>query len=133
MIKSNKGFTLIETLISMTILSIIILSLMGFFYQSTSIEHNNHNQLVAINLAQSTLIRLQTEGYNNINTIGSYTLTPCEDESTNCTPIINGDRYTTEIDIKASDADVSLYVATILITRENSNNTLATLEGYIKP
>jgi prepilin-type N-terminal cleavage/methylation domain-containing protein len=129
-----KGFTLVETLISVTILSIILLSMMGFFYQSAKIEQSNSNQLVAINLAQSTLVRLSAGGYNEISGIGSHTLDPCDDIALiNCTPIINGERYTTEIDIRNSESDVSLHVATVTVTKESETITLATLEGYLQP
>lgn len=128
----DEGFTLIEVLISVTILSIILFSFMGIYLQSTKIEHTNHNQLVAINLAQATLHRLKNGDFEHINTIGTYQLESCVNPGSNsCLPIINDKNYQAKITIYQSASGVELKLASIEITEKNNSQILATLEGYL--
>lgn len=128
----NKGFTLIETLISITVLSILLLSFLSFFYQSGRIENSNQHQLVAINLAESTLERVKNDGFEQVDGPGTYNLTPCDDETADCAPIINGERYEIAITIAPAN-DFALNLATIQVSLENDSQVLASLEGYVNP
>lgn len=57
----NKGFTLIEILVTLVILSIILLSFMSFFSQSSLFTQKNNEKLTAINLAQETIVTIKNQ------------------------------------------------------------------------
>lgn len=57
----NKGFTLVEILVTLVILSIILLSFMSFFSQSSLFAQKNNEKLTAINLAQETIVSIKNQ------------------------------------------------------------------------
>jgi prepilin-type N-terminal cleavage/methylation domain-containing protein len=73
MIHDEKGFTLLEVLISIVLLSVIFLSIMNFFPQMGLINQENENKTKAINTAQAVLVEWEhnddvtTKLKNNIN------------------------------------------------------------------
>ncbi|WP_307286405.1 prepilin-type N-terminal cleavage/methylation domain-containing protein [Bacillus sp. SORGH_AS_0510] len=58
-IKNEDGLTLIEVLISITLLSIIFLSFMSFFPQMGFMNNQNESKTQAINTAKEVLIEWQ--------------------------------------------------------------------------
>lgn len=56
LVKSEKGLTLLEVLISIVILSIIFISFMGFFPQMGMMNQQNSDKEQAINTAKQLLI-----------------------------------------------------------------------------
>ncbi|MFC0187363.1 prepilin-type N-terminal cleavage/methylation domain-containing protein [Fictibacillus aquaticus] len=146
---SEKGFSLIEVLISLTILSISVLAVSSFFQQANDVSHSNNNKLVATNLARMTLDRVQ-QNYK------SYGLTlPVTNEkklnkascpgngipASQCNQLyqalINGNTYSIEVKVKPKsdkeDKDLKLTPATITVTYMQKNRTSSTdVEGYIK-
>jgi prepilin-type N-terminal cleavage/methylation domain-containing protein len=54
-IKNHKGLTLIEVILSITILSIILLSFMSFFTLSSKFSSQNESKLQGVNLARHYL------------------------------------------------------------------------------
>jgi prepilin-type N-terminal cleavage/methylation domain-containing protein len=61
---SEKGFSLIEVLVSLSILSVTVIAISNFFVQSNEISAGNNRKLVATNLARMTLDRVQ-QNYTN--------------------------------------------------------------------
>jgi prepilin-type N-terminal cleavage/methylation domain-containing protein len=59
MLSSDKGFSLIEVLVSLSILSISVIFISNFFIQANEISAGNNRKLVAANLARMTLDRVQ--------------------------------------------------------------------------
>lgn len=57
-LNNNQGLTLVEVLVSLTILSIVLLSFISFFIQSATIEAHNQNKLVASNIARGVIEQL---------------------------------------------------------------------------
>jgi type II secretory pathway pseudopilin PulG len=55
-LNNEKGITLVEILASVTILSIILISLMGFFTQMGMMNKNNGDKTQAINTAKQVLL-----------------------------------------------------------------------------
>ncbi|MEJ6527330.1 type IV pilus modification PilV family protein [Exiguobacterium sp. USCH10] len=55
MSNSEKGFTLIEVLVSIVVLSIVSFSLLAIFTQSLKTTHDSLNQTIANQVAQNTL------------------------------------------------------------------------------
>lgn len=52
---SEKGFTLVEVLVSIVVLSIVSFSLLSIFSQSLKTTHDSLNQTIANQVAQNTL------------------------------------------------------------------------------
>ena len=65
-LSSSKGLTLIEVLVSLTILSIILLGIMNFFNQAYSYTNSNQKKTAAINVARNALTYMeQSSGTNS--------------------------------------------------------------------
>lgn len=64
----EKGFTLVETLASMVLLSIILLSFTQLFIQSNKDAKQNNEKLVVINLADGVLEGLKVRPMKEIKT-----------------------------------------------------------------
>ncbi|WP_458412330.1 type IV pilus modification PilV family protein [Schinkia sp. CFF1] len=58
--RGSKGFTLIEVLVAVVILSIILLTFFGFFSQSALFTNRNKQQLTAVNLAQEVIATMKS-------------------------------------------------------------------------
>lgn len=67
-ILGNKGFTLVETLASMVLLVIILLSFTQLFIQTNEEAKQNNEKLVVINLADGVLEGLKVKPMKEIKT-----------------------------------------------------------------
>gem|GEM_PF-5580433 len=65
-LNSEKGMTLIELLIALTLLSILSLSVLSFFTQGQLYTSKNHLKLSALNLARMGAERLTVEPFEDI-------------------------------------------------------------------
>ncbi len=65
--KSNKGFTLIETLIAMFLFSLILIFMLQGFLLAYRINYEKLLKDEAIKIAQEELERLRNLGYSNIS------------------------------------------------------------------
>jgi prepilin-type N-terminal cleavage/methylation domain-containing protein len=139
---SEKGFSLIEVLVSLTILSVSVISIAHFFNQSNDVSSFNNNKLVATNLARMTLERVQ-HSYGSFgivkNTAKHYDITVCTTDP-DCkklyAPTINSNVYEIEIDVKnqtSEEASIKLFPVTVKVnypTKQNKKST--SVEGYMK-
>ncbi|WP_226036522.1 type IV pilus modification PilV family protein [Aquibacillus saliphilus] len=58
---NNNGFTLVELLAAITILSIVIISFLGFFSQSTLFSSKTDDKLTALNVAERILSEVKND------------------------------------------------------------------------
>lgn len=65
MIKSQKGFSLLEVIVSIAILSIILLSFFSFFIQAATFSSKTKDTFDAGQYSQELLHYAQTGNYNN--------------------------------------------------------------------
>ncbi len=65
-IKNKKGFTLIEVLVSITILGIVLMSFMNFFMQAGSFTNMNQKKTVAVNVARNALMFVESQSFLEI-------------------------------------------------------------------
>lgn len=77
--KNNKGFTLLEVLLSIVLLFIISTSFIGFFTQSAMFTQKNKEKLNAVQIAQKYINLV--EQYVKKNDLNSYDLSKPLDES----------------------------------------------------
>ncbi|MGF7049509.1 prepilin-type N-terminal cleavage/methylation domain-containing protein [Paenibacillus sp. DS2015] len=65
--RSEKGFTLIEVLASITILSIASLVLMSYFMNALSSAKHNQSQTVMVHLARNVLFYVEKQDFQKLN------------------------------------------------------------------
>lgn len=150
---NNKGFTLVEVLVSIVILSIILLTFSNLFVFSNKTSVSNNEKLVAVHLAKATLERIKLDPYSYIkhpSTAGiNYETNAVTFSKDNC-PItspcqdlfsitINDKKY--DVTVKASQKPVAesseknIKFINIAVNVElvNSNPKVSTkVEGYVK-
>ncbi len=137
---SEKGFSLIEVLISLTILSVSVIGISQFFSQANQISAGNNNKLVATNLARMTLERLQ-------NDYAAYEMKaiPKTYEKSQCTTstcrdlyetMINNNVYETKIIVKSQkgeESSIKLFPVKVTIQYTSNQKVQSTsVEGYVK-
>jgi prepilin-type N-terminal cleavage/methylation domain-containing protein len=62
-LNGQKGFTLLEVLAAVTILSVASLAMTSFFVQAMSYSKKNENKTVAVNLARNALFFLEKQDF----------------------------------------------------------------------
>lgn len=62
----NKGFTLVEVLLAVTIFSLIVLPMVSFFIQAQDYSSRNKNMGLATHIAQNALIYLEKQDFNRM-------------------------------------------------------------------
>jgi len=65
--KDEKGFTLIEVLASLVIISIVLMSFMAIFSNTNALAVSNSEKLVVINLADAHLERVKVDPKGTLN------------------------------------------------------------------
>ncbi|MDI4644313.1 type IV pilus modification PilV family protein [Cohnella hashimotonis] len=79
---AEEGFSLIEVLAAITILSIVSLAMTAFFIQAMSYAKGNQNKTVAVNLARNALFFVEKQSFDEFN---KYFKTHLKVDSANCT------------------------------------------------
>lgn len=141
---SEKGFSLIEVLVSLSILSVSVIAFSNLFIQADGISSNNNQKLVATNLARMTLDRIQQKplGYGiKVPTQETvYSSEHCHDLSAEeCdifyTTIINNVKYsinaTTSVG-NSKEVRANLFPVTVTISYRIKDKLKETsVEGYV--
>lgn len=129
--KNEKGFSLIEVIASIVIISIVLLSFFQLFIQSNKTAVANNEKLVVINLADAQLERLKInpteltglEGVPINNFPKKYNLTPIQ---------LNNKTYTVQVEVIVSSNDKTIGLYNIVVTAIAPNGkTQSSVEGYI--
>lgn len=117
-LSGTNGLTIIEVLLSLTILGIIVLGVMQFFTQAYSFTNSNQNKTVAINVARNAMMYMEKQNFietrENFKNHASASLFICHDKyqlvwsketkTAGCTPIsINNIDY--NVTITSTDED----------------------------
>lgn len=101
-IKNNKGVSLVEILLSITILGILVASLVSFFPQTSQSMNETDKKLTSVNIAKKWLVQSQKSTQvkaflnNRINQPNSptvYSLTNPDYQGLPLVAINNGDQY----------------------------------------
>jgi prepilin-type N-terminal cleavage/methylation domain-containing protein len=137
---SEKGFSLIEVLISLTILSVSVIGISQFFSQANQISAGNNSKLVAINLARMTLERIQLdyESFKITSDPKTYDKLVCISEG--CLGLyemmINNKPYEIKIEVKdqvGEEAFLNLFPIKVIVQYEMNERIKTTaVEGYVK-
>lgn len=157
--KKDQGFTLIEVLASLTILTLIALPMFSFFTQAYDYTTKNQNNTVGVNVARGVVEFMKKQNFEEMKnlleatgqpdpsnglkkteiyigtTTNSYYYSETEVPETNQIEI-NSNRYRVSVTLwKNSDSHLDAYSIPINVTASwgmNSNNEMKTsLEGAI--
>lgn len=138
----QSGFTLIEVLASIVILTIMFSVLSGFFVNSASYSNTFDKKLTAVQLSKSLLERYQSEGFETaLKNIGKQNIE------------LTGDQIAQKLGLSDQLTEINKYNATISFNYPDQNriqtdklikatvtvysipknsSTISELEGYIK-
>lgn len=144
---NNHGLTLLEVLISLSILGIVITSFLSYFNQAYSYTKQNEDKTVGINVARNVLYFMEQQDYDVMKDyLGSDSEKKINIESCNnpnlkfnaevCkgffSTTINNTQFTPVVTLKPhSNIQLQNYLIPIEIT-VTWNNQTATVEGVIK-
>lgn len=147
--QNEKGFSLVEVVASLVIISIVLLSLLPFFINAKTISQSNMERLVVINLADATMERLKIDPYSYIEKpkdnprylfkkFGNQSYKSCADliDQESCSPyeiVLNGNEYNIEIQASQSADEAELKLIGIIATVTNADGKIKyPVEGYVK-
>lgn len=142
--ENEKGFSLIEVIASIVIISIVLLSFFQLFIQTNKTAVSNNEKLVVINLADATLERIKVTPIKidtNITNMSDYFNGSTSDS--NLYPksiILNNKKYlisyvasqnsSTLKNAKYTEKDLNLIKVVVTVTAEN-RKTKGSSEGYV--
>lgn len=75
----QKGFTLLEVLLSLTILSVVVIGLMSFFHNSYNYVNENEDKSIATQIARNVMNYMEKQNYNKFEGYLSYEVDTNED------------------------------------------------------
>jgi prepilin-type N-terminal cleavage/methylation domain-containing protein len=65
-LRNHQGLTLIEVLVSVTILSTVLLVFLNFFFQAGTYTNMNQKKTVAVNVARNALMYMENQSFLEI-------------------------------------------------------------------
>ncbi|MTD29664.1 prepilin-type N-terminal cleavage/methylation domain-containing protein [Planomicrobium sp. YIM 101495] len=124
--KNEKGFTLVEVLASLVLISLILMGFMALFTSTNRLAVTNSEKLVVINLADSYLERAQI---NPEEFFSPYPLT--ETSRGIAVPLheMNGSEYEVRLDVSDSGG-LDLLNVIVTVSPVDSNMS-SSVEGYV--
>ena len=150
LLKKERGFTLLEVLLAIAILSIMFTAVMGFFSQSFTYTKQNESKTVGINFARNVLNYIEHQDFEKMK---GLSINEDEDEVVldadscssksdgkefliNCTAILNSKINNVEYDAKVSinpEGKTELTDFLIPVTVEVKwNDKTVEVEGVVK-
>ncbi len=124
-LNNNRGYTLIEVLIAMVVLSIVLLGMAGLINITVALNRNCAEKTVAITLAQDKMEETIAKGYSNISA-SNQTLTEAYDAMPNYLSY----KRITDIKINKPDTDVKLITVDVYWKNDNRRVRLQSLISY---
>ncbi|MBD8034550.1 MULTISPECIES: type IV pilus modification PilV family protein [Solibacillus] len=132
-LKKEEGFTLIEVVSSIVIITIVLLSFSQLFIQSNKTAAYNNEKLVAINMAEAELERLKlmpfAEYLPSIDSTKLYNFETISDIEKKL--YSDGDNYRLNIKATQTSEEKNRKLINIVITVKYRNSK-STVEGYIR-
>ncbi|WP_191090677.1 type II secretion system protein [Niallia endozanthoxylica] len=148
---SENGLTLVEVLVSITILAIILTSFLSFFNQAYSYTKKNEDKTVGINVAKNVLYYFEQQDYETFSNYisknseaSTMTYNSCADPTLNFSSeevkvchgffstTINNTPFETTVTLQKHES-LSDYLIPVKVTVTwNENKQTATVEGVIK-
>ncbi|MBB6445856.1 type IV pilus modification PilV family protein [Bacillus benzoevorans] len=141
--KNEGGYTLIEILAGVFILSIVLTVFFQFFIFSQKTTTDNKEQLVALKLAETVLEQIisNKNGYQDdfvyVEGEPQAQTYSCEKEDTTCNDryyfMFNNNEYEAQITVGAQQEDLRIYKITVKIYGEmNKEKPLSEVKGLVE-
>lgn len=138
-LKNNyEGFTLVEVLASIVIISIILLGVVQLFNFTNKTAVSNNVKLVTTHLAKATIerMKIQSEDYFLPEQINGEPITKDNCQITNCTTLyqltVNDETYDVAVIVNQNDEEVELHLINVIVTVIHANKDIkSTVEGYV--
>ncbi|NIK11594.1 type IV pilus modification PilV family protein [Alkalibacillus almallahensis] len=126
-IQNHKGFSLIEVLAALVILTIVLTSFIGFFSQSIILSTQTEDELTAVNVAEKVLTEIK-EDQSQIDALNRSTFT---ENNRDFFPIITviDDNDHAELE---NELDLQQVKIEVFESLENQEQPSATIFGYIQ-
>lgn len=143
-LKNNSGFTLIEILASVVLITVVLSMFLSIFPQMANMNNRTGDNLEAANVGKEVLVKMKKLSYENITSktnlpIANTTYTNSTSNiQINGTYVTNVKNYNVEINInKTHDVEVNssttrLRRFSIEILDDQNKNTLTTTYGYLQ-
>lgn len=138
---NERGFTIVELLAAIVILSIILLSVMQIFIFSTKTVTSTQSKLVTTHLAKATIERIKVDAANYIP------FTEVEEDELvidkdNCTALgvecslyttkLNDTDYDVEIIVSQTPEEKNLNLVNVVVNvKQTGERFSSTVEGYV--
>ncbi|WP_409368576.1 prepilin-type N-terminal cleavage/methylation domain-containing protein [Lysinibacillus sp. 38-6] len=138
-IKSQRGFTLIEVVASLVLISIILLSFAQIFISTNKTAALNNEKLVTVNLADAVLAKVKSESLPKLssNNLNDYfknmdTTIKVNDKSYKITysPSQYSDKNKKYTNSNFTEQELNLIKVVVTITSPNEK-TKGSSEGYV--
>ncbi|PZX07073.1 prepilin-type N-terminal cleavage/methylation domain-containing protein [Psychrobacillus insolitus] len=140
-LKNNSGFTLIEILASVVLLTVVLSMFLSIFPQMANMNNRTGDNLDAANVGKEVLVKMKKITYGDAIEISKLTDLPIENAkkiSTSPNTVIEGNYNSFKVRMTIypnASANVtgtaqSLYLMKIEVM--NGNNTLTTTHGYLE-
>lgn len=146
-VKKREGFSLVEVLLSLVILSIIVVTFLDFFVFTNKTAVKNNDQLIAIHLAKSTMERIKLDPFsfidapvNNQNLTSSvYTIDNCPNpDPKQCellfAPTINDRAYEIQVTVSQNNQEKKVGLLNVLVNVnaiDSETPISSSVEGYV--
>ena len=124
LVKREQGFTLLEVVASIVIITIVVISFARLFVQSNNVAHYNNEKLVLINLADAELERVQAIGFVDRVELNHYI-------STEKKIVMNNKDYIIQVEDTTSSGEEDLMLIHLKVIA-SINSTKSVAEGYVK-
>lgn len=140
-VKKQAGFTLVEILASIVIISIILIGVVNLITFTNKAAYSNNSKLVAVNLAKASMerIKIEPESYFDLNKVNqekiTYTSGKCEPE--NCEKLyklkVNNQTYEVQVEVSQNNEEKALHLINSVVTVNllSDRNIQSTVEGYV--
>ncbi|WP_026906454.1 type IV pilus modification PilV family protein [Paucisalibacillus globulus] len=138
--KEESGFTLVEVMASLVIISIILIGTFNLITFTNKVAVSNNDRLVAINLATATIERIKVDplSYFNVpedvNLKQTFSYDYCEPEHCNSlySILLNDKEYRLTLYVNQSSEEKVMELVEVIVTIElPEENIRHKVEGYV--
>lgn len=138
--RDEKGFTLVEVLVSIVIISLILLGVVNLFAFTNKTAKSNNTKLVSTHLAKATIerIEMQPESFFPLDQVNStekeYRISDCQSEA--CKKLyefkVNDLVYDVMIKVRQDDEEEKLGLINVVVEiGQGQSNLKSIVEGYL--